>query len=60
MKFEKILQQVLIWLFTGFLHSSKTDYFTLWIGSNTRKDGSGFGWSDGSPFVFYNWFPGNF
>ncbi|XP_048736074.2 macrophage mannose receptor 1-like isoform X1 [Ostrea edulis] len=41
---------------TGFLQSS-TEYVTVWIGANSRGEGKGFSWSDGSPFSFYNWFP---
>lgn len=43
----------------GFLHSSNDDYLAFWIGANSRTDGEGFKWSNGAPFVFYNWFPGN-
>ncbi|XP_052701321.1 macrophage mannose receptor 1-like [Crassostrea angulata] len=42
---------------SGFLHSSKDDYLAFWIGANSRTDGEGFKWSNGAPFVFYNWFP---
>ncbi|XP_061172826.1 macrophage mannose receptor 1-like isoform X2 [Saccostrea echinata] len=42
---------------TGFLQSSVV-YNTVWIGANTRSRHNGFRWSSGSPFVFYNWFPG--
>lgn len=42
---------------SGFLHSSKDDYSAFWIGANSRTDGEGFKWSNGAPFVFYNWFP---
>lgn len=50
---------ILIMYTSGFLHSSKDDYLAFWIGANSRTDGEGFKWSNGAPFVFYNWFPGN-
>ncbi|XP_062571892.1 macrophage mannose receptor 1-like [Saccostrea cucullata] len=31
---------------------------SVWIGANSRTEGVGFQWTDGDPFVFYNWFPG--
>lgn len=50
---------ILIMYTSGFLHSSKDDYLAFWIGANSRTDGEGFKWSNGAPFVFYNWFPGS-
>lgn len=31
---------------------------SVWIGANCREEGAGYQWTDGEPFVYYNWFPG--
>lgn len=31
---------------------------SVWIGANCREEGVGYQWTDGEPFVYYNWFPG--
>ncbi|XP_022330695.2 macrophage mannose receptor 1-like isoform X2 [Crassostrea virginica] len=31
---------------------------SVWIGANCREEEVGYQWSDGKPFVYYNWFPG--
>jgi hypothetical protein len=48
---------VIAYLYVGVLQSSN-EYVTVWIGANSRAEGRGLRWSDGSPFSFYNWFPG--
>lgn len=30
---------------------------SVWIGANCREEGAGYQWTDGEPFVYYNWFP---
>ncbi|XP_061173496.1 macrophage mannose receptor 1-like [Saccostrea echinata] len=43
---------------TGVLKSIDVDG-SVWIGANSRTEGVGFQWTDGDPFVYYNWFPGD-
>lgn len=55
----RLMQTLHIFFCSGLLRFEDIDG-SVWIGANCREEEVGYQWSDGKPFVYYNWFPGLF